>query len=743
MAGERRRTGVRRYVREWAETRFGMENALSPHSIAEQLAVPTHFFTNRALFPALHKMRKPLPLLVVISAFACFLPTENLLAQRVRDSLFEAIHAEMEPLLARQGEPALPLDFTAAYGATQVDALLNVKDPSLEPVSKDALFDLEIQSLKNDWGLSVRSQFYHQFDDFAAPGEIDETDYPTRMRLGLEWDVLQGGYFANRNKIKRLENEKEIEWLKFDQARNRERLFFRRMALNYHFNREKIKVLEKRRATLTQELGMLNRIYFLRDLMFEEIIARRSKLQQVQVQLDNLLAFNALAERTLDLEKVPLEIEVDRLPMLQLDVERLLEDSTFRQANDQVLRLMQENSLLKNQPGNDISLNVQLNQNFVLGVPEAPSRTFPSIGVGMKFPVESFFRQDLPEQHYLAEKLELERQNQYARLNVLTEIVNLHYEYNYKLKQYVEFTYKYLLSQERMRVEQVFKANFNDFYQPFQVLKHYDDLREIRLELLDLKLQTYELLLAIYSKTNLKSLRPYLQTFSFQQYVNRLPGNRMIFVSANDFRRHERQFIQHYLIFNDFEYAVVKDADWFDPKLLPQSGEASGVRFLKTVTWNPADTAAARAGAMLAIQLAKQGYGGAVIHFGHEILSRNLPAQAERLGRFVAAFRKVEPEMPLMLSLPAGFPLKWVAGGKAFEKYVLRAGTVQELQAWGEAMRSLPPFERFPACLSLDVRQFKDRLKLEGYVGQMMTEFQLEDVALDDFGAMVEMEIGN
>jgi hypothetical protein len=667
-----------------------------------------------------------------------------LYGQSLRDTLFESIKSQMEPLITLQKEPS-PFDFSQYYNLNMVDAVLNLKDMHLEPINKDLIFDLKMAEVKRDLGLNLRSQFYHQFDNLAQPAEeTDDPTSPTRMRLGVEWALLRDGFFAHQNKVKQLQNEKEIEWLKFDQRRNHERLFFRRNVLAYHFNKEKIKVLEKRRENLATELDMLYRIYFLRDIMFEQIIARKSQLDQVDVQLKSLRDFNALVETTLQMDELPVGIEVAKLPLLELDVERLLKDSSFLEPSDRIRKLEEQNRRIKNDAVNDIDFRLQFFENFNVAKADETSRLYPSLGASLTVPFEVFSNNKLLEQQVTAENNELERLQQYARLNTTTEIVNLYYEYAYKAKQHVEFLYKYLLYEERLRVQNVHRVQFHDYYQPFDILRDFDELRQIQLELLDLKLQMYLLLVNIYAKTNLKSLKPYLQPISFQQYVTRLPANRMIYVSGEDLRRFDRQFIDKYLQFNDFEYAIVEDADWMDARQYHAQDtavSASGIRLIKTLPWNTAELEPEKAGVVAAVNLQREGFGGVMLYVEANFPASLLQKQLDRMVKHSEAMRSVAPGLKVFISLPPGFPLNALSGAhKRFDKVILRASQWADMVQFRNQVTKTPPFERFPVCFTLDVHHIKDRLKLEAYIGQVMAELEVEDLLLDDFSAYVQME---
>ncbi|HFA47925.1 MAG TPA: hypothetical protein ENJ95_02775, partial [Bacteroidetes bacterium] len=655
--------------------------------------------------------------------------------QSIRDTLFEEIRIKLEPMIASLESPGL--EAADEYNLYVADAVLSLKDENLELVNKDPVYDLKMRELEQDWGINIRSQVNHNFEQqFFDIETIDQQLTPLRARVGLEWNILKDGLLAHQNRIQRLKNEKEIDWLRFDKKKNKERLFYRYNVLIYYFNLEKIKLLKKRKASLEQQLELLFKIYYVRDIMFEEIIAMKGQLEQVEVQLKNYIDYNALMESTVNISGFPIDIEVDRLPVLDLDVDKMLKDSVYMTRDDRSLLLEKENMYLKNAAVNDISLRVQLYQNFGFSDPKTPDRTYTSAGISASIPLEKLYQGKVPDQLIGAQALEREHFAKYEDLNSATEIVNYYYEFNYKLKTYVEFLYKYMLYEEKLRVEQVDRVHFTDFYQPFRILKYHENLRQIKLELLDLKQQMYLFLLKMYSKTNLKSIQPYLIPVSSGQYFSRLPASRTIFMDASDFKKYDRRFIENYLRFNDFNYAILRDegmVDISDGKRETAFSKQAGLRLIKTTPWNSAQTDIEKTAARTVEMLDRGGYAGFMLNI-HEADIKGtgwlgIENLVGKLQGFFISCQNRRPNTAIFLNVPAGFPLQELSKLSGWtEKVILRLEDQNDLDAIRELPKKLLPFQNLPICISLNVSQFKDRLKLEAYLNQILKDQRINDV---------------
>ena len=60
----------------------------------------------------------------------------------------------------------------------------------------------------------------------------------------------------------------------------------------YLFNESKIKLLTAREAQLIEQQKLLYQVYFLKGILYEEIIDIKSRIEQVKVQLKNYRDYN-------------------------------------------------------------------------------------------------------------------------------------------------------------------------------------------------------------------------------------------------------------------------------------------------------------------------------------------------------------------------------------------------------------------------------------------------------------------
>lgn len=694
--------------------------------------------------PSTYSHRLPFAV-VVILLITCAGPSP---AQTIRDTLFEEVREKLEPLI--NDLQKIEIERPEEYNLFIVDAILSQKDEALEPINKDKLYDLKIKQLEQDWGLNLRAQANHNFESqFFNQDEFDDQQTPLRLRAGVDWEIMKDGLLAHQNKIQQLKNEKEAEWHRYDKQKNKERYFYRYNVLIYYFNKEKIALLRQRKQYLEEQLKLLYRIYYIRDIMFEDIINMKGELDQVEVQLKNYLDYNALMESTIGIKDFPEGIDVLQLPIVDLDVNRLISDSAHV-LNDKRPELLElENDRLKNAPVNDISLRLQLYQNLGFADPNTPQRTYTSGGVVASVPLEFFYRGNLPEEIALEKSSVRGHRSKYMDLNAATEIVNYYYEFNYKLKQYVQFVYKYMLYEEKLRVEQVDKVHFTDYYQPFKILKYYDQIHLIKLEILDLKQQLYLFLLKIYSKTNLKSLKEYLIPISSTDYYAKLPATRTIFMNEQDFERYDLHFIGNYLRFNDFNFAILPaeatQVDLWDDQTNAKRKEIEDINFVKTIPWNRTYTNPSAYADLIVEEVEKEGYSGFMLKVLEEdVQNLNAENTGELINSISELFIEIQnrsTDQTIFLNLPISFPLKEATKLSGWtDKIILRMNSESDLDYVKTLTDRILPFEYLPICVSIDVDGFADRLKLEAYINQIIQDKRINDLVFNNFHAFVKME---
>ena len=655
-------------------------------------------------------------------------------AQANQDTLIHQISRDILQLIGNnleEGAPDIP-----AYNPVEIDALFNIRSPQLELASNELLYTQLINQEKRDIGVDLKVQYAFNSDPFFNDNEIGYEYNRFRLRAGFDWDLFKNGFFGNRLKVKQLEKEMAKNSIEEQMEQNDNRLYFEYNTFIYYFNEAKIKLLKERYAQLDKQLELLYKVYFLKGILYEEVINTRSRLEQTNVQLTNYQQYNESMEKALGIQKLSTAIDVYKLPVLEVAIDSMVHDTDKQQLIDSLNRLTFETEALRNHPINDITLRLNAFENISFIDDGRLDRTYTSVGVSLGVPLHMLYSKNANKEIARIKAGNQGQFNNYEHLNKQTEIINYYYEYQYKLKQYVEFLYKEMLYREKIRVEAVSQKNYTDIFRSLDVLRYLDNYRAIQLEMIDLKQQMYLLLLKIYGKTHRQSIIPFIKEINLADYYERLSANRSLVLERSALKNHDKYFIKNYLLTNDFENVIIETADGLDKvevdalrKVLKNTDV--GV-FVMTSNSKVMDNALARY-QLLERYLDSGLYDGIVLN----LANTKTPAQPDQLKEFFANLKNLaKASAQVGIQLPLDFPYLGIA--KSCDKVILKLGRNQKVHLLDVVMRNkvIDPKRLF---LSVEASRFSDRVDMENFINQITKTYKIENIiieGLDNFIAL-------
>ena len=666
-------------------------------------------------------------------------------SQSLRDSLLSEVESKLEPLIdfhLSKGLPKLQLTYSS-NSFPVVDDLLGLYDQQLDKDATNLILNAKISEAKNDIGLDFRFQGYHFFnEEFLSGEEIDDQVYPSRVRFGLEWDILKSGFFARENIVDQLELQKKAARIEEALNENKDRFPYRYNLFIYYFNKEKIRLSQERLLSLQISYELLQKIYLLRDIFYEKIIETKSKLEQLEIQLHTYISYNKALEQSQLFQNLPVEIDIYTLPIFGIDLQKLLGDSSVMSAP--YLELLEVNSMiadLRSSTVHDISLRLQLHQNLAISDVGLDNRAYSSAGLSAIVPVNLIWKNGTSTHLRNAEAIQEEKKMSYAHLNAVTEISNYYYEMYYKLKQYYEFAYKDLLYTEKLRLEFLNRDQFVNYYQPFDLLKVIDNLYLIRLEIIDLKQQIYLLLLKIYSKTNLKEVSNYLVSIKQEDFRKRMSGTRSIIINNNDILNYKPVFIKDYIHFTGFDKVII-NANWDVPgvsELLSELYEIETIEIVEKIYVPDLE------GLYEPVLSQKKSISHNIIF---EITDDKFLADYFKVGgdplklleSFLIEFSSKNPSVKVYLEVPRGFPLSQIndLASNVDKLYFSKWDPIEV-----DSILNLMNDGKLPMginAIPLDVSNVKDRLKLEAIVQEKYENGVSFELIFQDFDAFIKLE---
>ncbi|RMG79671.1 MAG: hypothetical protein D6714_16045 [Bacteroidetes bacterium] len=426
---------------------------------------------------------------------------------------------------------------------------------------KMAWFEKQKALIKKDLGLyatgstGMNEQFAEN-DGATALG--------ARVRLGVEWELMENGLGSRRQKLEKLEKEREIFALENrleDKNRNYPYLYNN---LIFAFNEAKTELLDQQIAFLQTYVGVLYDLYHNHDLSYTELIDVKTRLEEAKVLRKAFKRFNETFAKTMN--NAVAGIDARQLPLVEVNLETLLNDTVFEQMQTQLIRAKQDLAALDNAAKNR-SFRVGVHYNYRSN---AIQNAYPSLRATVRMPLR-FDRAERLEKESLEMKM-IDSGADFIFYNNARELMNIYQEYNYKLKQYVAFRHKMARLNEEARLEQVLLKDEQLAHSPLPALAVKNQQLAVQMELLDLKQQLYLRLLNLYAKTYHPDFGNCLVPLELKYIDKKLSGQRLVALSKADTEVWGTDFLKAYLKKN--EVAIV---------LLPlrEAGDTNLIRTLK------------------------------------------------------------------------------------------------------------------------------------------------------------------
>lgn len=626
-----------------------------------------------------------------------------------------------------------------------MDSLFNIINPAYELADNGFVRQQQINKLKKDIGLDIRARYFYNSDhileeDYIPTGELTRS----RVRTGLEWSLLREGWQGNKNKIKQLQFQKTIDELEAQLEKNDERLYFRYNLFIYFFNEAKLKLLIKRRSQLNKELDLLYKVYFLKGILYDQILDLKSRIEQINVQISNFQKYNQWVESTLNVASLRDQFNVEEWPVLEVDLDYLIQDTARTDILDAIDQCNSDIEKLKNSSVNELSLRLQLDQNLSFSDDRNSDRSFASFGLTLNIPTSVLFNKEAKEDLVLVKADKRRQFNHYEHLNTQSEIINYHYEYDYKLKTYVKFLYKEMLYKEKIRVETVDQQNYLDIYRSLDMLKYIDVLREIQIETLDLRQQMYLLLLKIYGKTHYRSIRDFTKKINIAEFYDRLPGARTLVLDPSDWKEHDQYFIKNYLLSNDFENVIIKTSNPLQKEIhgLSEVLKDNGIGIIVVLN-NPEllKVSTDMAWGNIRKYMEIGGYNGAIIDWtgipaGGSGANEQMLSQFNQLQEIMNQDENYSSgSFGLQIDLDKYYPFRF----DRVENIMIKLSGINQIREL-ESFLYRPDIDPERVALTVKANQFKDRVDLEDFIDRMVKDHQISGIMIEGLTDFINLD---
>lgn len=447
---------------------------------------------------------------------------------------------------------------TKTFSSFIVDSSLTLNaepfkiEQSLSP-SKKHQMQLRLNQLqqrinKKDVGLHATVSYQENFKSpIVDPEEI--VIFKRRAIAGLDWDVLNNGFYENRVKNKVLKIQQAA--LQKQQLTDKLNSFQNKQTTHIisYFNSKKIEILNARKLLNNKQIPVIEKLWAIKHITKDNYLKAIQNTTDINAQYNLYQNYNQvnLVNNTFDFE----------LPILDININQLLQKTNTATFDSTLIDATQiakyQSSYLK-----DISLKAYTRYNYydVYNAGQ-PNRSYISVGMNLSLPLT--FNQKDKKEFYLT-------QYQLSNLKETTDsidsqafILNKYYEYQYKLKQFKNLYHKRLVFEELLRTERV-KAQLSDYeFNPNTALFILDDYWSNAIELIDLKQDLYKLLLDLKTKVPSANITDYTMPLNLSNLniASSNPPFKAVYVWSDAFKNHSQTVINEYCKVNEFNPILI------------------------------------------------------------------------------------------------------------------------------------------------------------------------------------------
>ena len=422
------------------------------------------------------------------------------------------------------------------YGFTEVDSL-------------ERMFLKEkMKAIEKDLGLSFSARYTHngeRADEVLEPG--------TRWRAGLEWDVLNDGFFDKRRKSKAVEDQLEMHELEADLRRRNNNYPFIYNKIIHVVNQRKIELLHQRIPYLESLLEILTDLYYIHDVKYTEVLDIKKKVEESKALLVTYESFNHAF--TARVQQDTLELDAGKFPILNIDIDKLLNDTIYEQLINKMVDVKKE--AIQNRDANVNLPNLKLFGNYNLRTRTFEyDRSYTSFGASFSMPID-FNKKEKRMSNFLESELIQQKADNQVYDNT-RELLNLYQEYNYKMKQYIASLHNKARIEEQLRVERVLLNYDRRGHSPLKALKLQDLISSVEIDLLDIQQMMYLNLAKIATKSHHVDIISCLNIRKFEEVGKKLEGVRYAYLTKLDIQENFT-FITNYLQKNEFKSVILDE----------------------------------------------------------------------------------------------------------------------------------------------------------------------------------------
>ncbi len=414
------------------------------------------------------------------------------------------------------------------------------------------LYDNQLKALRGDVGLRLSSNFQENF----TPGILTDEDitYLRRLYLGIDWDLLNSGLFANKAKSRAVEKQREILQYQYNKEVKQYNYLYLYSYLTYLFKREKAEILARRKEVVDVQVRVARKMYLLRITPWERLLELESKAGELRVMLnDNQVYFNERLKDAMPAIFMDEAMLYDYLPVFDIDADKMVKIYNRSGINDKLAELQAERYKAEHWRWNGFTLRPFFRYNILQTDPYTV-KNYASAGIAASMPVNFGGGRSAEVE---ARTLIAANEQQINAFSSTNELLNHYYEFQFKKMQFTSFYYKKLKIEERLRKEFVMRDFDDESYSPLRVMQILEEKLAVESEIVDLKKDMYLKMLRIYTYLDINNPNDFVKVVNPEALGLRYKGNRYLYIWSEHFAKAGNEHLLAFIKNNEIREVLV------------------------------------------------------------------------------------------------------------------------------------------------------------------------------------------
>ncbi len=407
----------------------------------------------------------------------------------------------------------------------------------------------QMEYLKRDIGLNIQAGYLENFSP-ALEDVDDNVVYYRRAQAGVQWNILNNGFVESRSRIRELEYENQLLHLKEKTENSKHQYFVKWEGTMAAFNHSKLALLDRRKKILDALSSSGMQLHHLNLLSREDYLKTEARVAELQALYT---VYGGFDKYTLS-DGFLATIDAGKIVPKAIDYAALL--ANIHASADSTAHYIALIFDEKNHWTRTVSASVFTRYNLydLTGAPPS-MRSFGSAGVNISVPIR--FRSK--QQKILKNAwLEMEQQkNNEMQKGLHKQLATELYEYDYRLRQYVDLISKRKVFIELLRKD-IARASVPGFnFNPYSALLLLDDITRIDIEMLDITQNITLRLIRINEYYKGNSPSDYLVDIPEQPENSATSPINAVYIWSKTLEKYGADYVVQYLTFTRFNTIVL------------------------------------------------------------------------------------------------------------------------------------------------------------------------------------------